>query len=135
RSGRKAGGQRRVAGGLLQEEGDEEERADQTRVDDQRLEVGDGEVPAPEEAEVEHRVPVAGLPAEEEREEQDTADQRDQDDRVAPAVHRLLDESENDPPEAERRHQDSEPVDRAIGLRIEALPAGRGGPGNREVDK
>ena len=107
RGRRQPGLERRVAGDLLEEEADEEEAADQAGVGDQRGQVGDREVADPEEAEVEHRVPVARLAEDEEREAGDAGDQRHPDHRVAPAVGRLLDQGEDGPAEADRREQRS----------------------------
>ena len=118
---REAGANRRVAGGLLEEQGDEEERAEQPGVDDQRLDVRDREVTDLEETEVEHRVAVARFPEDEESEDGDARDQGHVDHGIAPAMGRLLDQRKHRQAEAHRGGQDPEPVDVAIGIGIDAL--------------
>ena len=48
-------------------------------------------------------------------------EQRDPDQRVAPAVGRLLDQGEDGAAEAQRREQDPDPVDATVGVGIAAL--------------
>ena len=79
------------------------------------------EVADAEEAEVEHRVAGARLVEQEEREAGDAGDQRHPDQRVAPAVGRLLDQGEDRAAEARGREPDPGPVDAAKGIGIAAL--------------
>ena len=76
RHGREAAAERRVAGELLEEQHEEEAHRRERRVDGQRLEIREGEVPAPEERERKHRLGGAPLPAEEEHEEDEPAEER-----------------------------------------------------------
>ena len=85
------------------------------------VEVGDREVADPEQGEVEHRVAGARLAEEEEREADDADDHRHPDQRVAPAVRRLLDQGEDRAAEPERPRADAEPVDPAERVRVAAL--------------
>ena len=71
--------------------------------------------------EVEHRVAGARLVEDEEGEAGDAGDHRHPDDRVAPAVGRLLDQGEDRAGETGGRERDAEPVDAAEGLGVAAL--------------
>ena len=111
----------RVAGDLLEVDGDEERRRAEPGVDEQRRRVADREVARAEDAERQHRV---GRPAlvEDERDEQRGAEQpRQVHDRVAEAVGRLLDQREHEPGEPEPDEQRAEVVDAVRGLRVDRL--------------
>ena len=93
---RQPGAQRAVPGDLLQEDHQEEEQDRQASVHPERLQVPDGEVPAAEQIELEHRLLRAALVEEKRCEGEDAAEQRHEDRGTRPPVARLLDQPEDE---------------------------------------
>ena len=92
------------------------------------------EVAPPEQLERQHRRGRAQLVRDERREHQHARDERDADERVAPAEHRLLDQPERDPRQAERAQQRAGHVQRRPALpRIAGL--GHVAPRQRQRDQ
>ncbi len=115
--------ERRVADDLLEEEADEEEAADQAGVGGERGQVGDREVADPEQ----RRGRASGGAARaswrtKSGEAGHAGDQRHPDQRVAPAVGRLLDQGEDRPAEPRGREQ------RCRASRCRGRRPGRGSP-------
>ena len=105
--------ERRVAGELLQEERrGRSVSVESAGVDGERLEVREGEVAPAEEAQRQHRVRRAGAPrATNSPKQRDPADERDEDQRVAEAALRRLDQREDRPGEAEHAEHAADDVD------------------------
>jgi hypothetical protein len=130
-----ARGHGRIAGDLLEVDGDEERRRAEPGVDEQRRDVADREVARAEEAERQHRVGRAALVANEGDEQRGAAQAGHVHDRVPEAMRRLLDQREHGPGEAEPDEQRAEGVDALRGRHADGLGHRRAQERERREDE
>ena len=113
RQGQETALERRVAGYLLQVDGEEEEQDRQPCVQAQCLDVADGEVAVRKQLEVEHRLSGAPLVLDEGGEGDEAADERHDDQGATPPVMRLLDQREDDSGQPDRAEGGAGHIDAA----------------------